>query len=157
GSLYLVEHDDSSSNGNGSGESPRLRFSITQNDSVPFPFSQRTMPLTESSMAGYCAPHSAVIELADAYPIPTNRTYQFNSAFDTQVGYHTRSLRTLPMKNGKGEVLGVLQLINCKRNPKARLTSEAAVHRNVKPFPDGAVRLGLSLASQAAVAYENSR
>jgi HD-GYP domain-containing protein (c-di-GMP phosphodiesterase class II) len=61
------------------------------------------------------------------------------------------------MKNGKGEVLGVLQLINCKRNAKARLADAAAVRRWVHPFPERAVRLGLSLASQAAVAYENSR
>jgi HD-GYP domain-containing protein (c-di-GMP phosphodiesterase class II) len=61
------------------------------------------------------------------------------------------------MKNGKGEVLGVLQLINCKRHPQARLTDANAVRRYVHPFPEHAVRLGLSLASQAAVAYENSQ
>jgi HD-GYP domain-containing protein (c-di-GMP phosphodiesterase class II) len=61
------------------------------------------------------------------------------------------------MKNGKGEVLGVLQLINCKRHPHARLTDASAVHRHVHPFPERAVRLGLSLASQAAVAFENSQ
>jgi len=155
GSLYLVECDGSSSNRTAEGR--RLRFRLTQNDSVQFPFSEQTMPLTESSMAGYCALHGAVIELADAYRIPKSRPYQFNSAFDKQVGYHTRSMLTLPMKNGKGEVLGVLQLINCKRDAYARLTSEAAVRRHVRAFPEGAVRLGLSLASQAAVAYENSR
>src|SRR2546426_9485370 len=61
------------------------------------------------------------------------------------------------MKNGKGEVLGVLQLINCKRNAKALLTDSSAVRRWVHQFPERAVRLGLSLASQAAVAYENSK
>src|SRR5271168_89081 len=155
GSLYLVEQDAGSSHS--AVETRRLRFRLTQNDSVQFPFSEQTMPLTESSMAGYCALHGAVIELADAYRIPKSRPYQFNSAFDKQVGYHTRSMLTLPMKNGKGEVLGVLQLINCKRDAYARLTSEAAVRRHVRAFPEGAVRLGLSLASQAAVAYENSR
>ena len=108
-------------------------------------------------MAGYCALHGEVIELADAYRIPKSRPFQFNSSFDEQAGYRTRSLITLPMKNGKGEVLGVLQLINCKRNPKARLTDANAVRRHVHPFPERAVRLGLSLASQAAVAYENSQ
>jgi len=155
GSLYLVEHDPSSSNG--AAEKRRLRFLLTQNDSVQFPFSEHTMPLTESSMAGYCALHGEVIELADAYRIPKTRPFQFNSAFDKQAGYRTRSMLTLPMKNGKGEVLGVLQLINCKRNANARLTSEAAVRRHAHAFPEGAVRLGLSLASQAAVAYENSK
>ncbi len=77
--------------------------------------------------------------------------------FDEQSGYRTRSLVALPMKNGKGEVLGVLQLINCKRNLRARLLTEADMAKNVQPFPPRSVRLGLSLASQAGVAYENSK
>ncbi|MGB2642959.1 MAG: HD domain-containing phosphohydrolase [Candidatus Acidiferrum sp.] len=163
GSLYLAEYvvgnSESSSQGiaEGAGPARQLRFRLTQNDSVQFPYAEHTLPITESSMAGYCALHGEVIELADAYRIPKSRPFRFNSSFDEQAGYRTRSLITLPMKNGKGEVLGVLQLINCKRHSKARLTSESAVHRNVHPFPERAVRLGLSLASQAAVAYENSQ
>jgi HD-GYP domain-containing protein (c-di-GMP phosphodiesterase class II) len=155
GSLYLVE------NGAASAEAglrvPLLRFKLTQNDSVQFPFSEHTLPLTEDSMAGYCALHGEVIELADAYRIPKAKPFHFNASFDQQAGYCTRSLITLPMKNGKGEVLGVLQLINCKRNRKAQLIDRGAVRRWVHPFPERAVQLGLSLASQAAVAYENSK
>ena len=163
GSLYLVEYvvgnsESSSQDGTeGAGPARQLRFRLTQNDSVQFPYAEHTLPIAESSMAGYCALHGEVIELADAYRIPKSRPFRFNSSFDEQAGYRTRSLITLPMKNGKGEVLGVLQLINCKRHTKTRLTSEAAVRRNVHPFPERAVRLGLSLASQAAVAYENSQ
>lgn len=164
GSLYLVEQGANSiaplspaPATNGSQNGRLLRFRLTQNDSVQFPFAEHTLPMTESSMAGYCAIHGEVIELADAYRIPKSRPFHFNSSFDEQAGYTTRSLITLPMKNGKGEILGVLQLINCKRQPKARLTDAAAVRRHVHPFPERAVRLGLSLASQAAVAYENSQ
>ncbi len=155
GSLYLVERDGATSRGGP--EESRLRFKLTQNDSVQFPFNEHTLPLTEESMAGYSALHGEVIELADAYRVPKSRPFHFNASFDEQAGYRTRSLITLPMKNGKGEVLGVLQLINCKRNAKARLTDAAAVRRWVHPFPERAKRLGSSLASQSAVAYENSR
>ena len=163
GSLYLLEQAGASANGstlhlaNGGDKTRQLRFRLTQNDSVQFPYTEHTLPVTESSMAGYCALHGEVIELADAYRIPKSRPFHFNSSFDEQAGYRTRSLITLPMKNGKGEVLGVLQLINCKRHPQARLTDAGAVRRYVHPFPERAVRLGLSLASQAAVAYENSQ
>ena len=155
GSLYLVENGGVSAEGGL--RVPQLRFKLTQNDSVQFPFSEHTLPLTEDSMAGYCAVHGEVIELADAYRVPKARPFRFNATFDEQAGYRTRSLITLPMRNGKGEVLGVLQLINCKRNVKALLTDSRAVRRWVHQFPERAVRLGLSLASQAAVAYENSK
>ncbi len=134
-----------------------LRFKLTQNDSVEFPFTESTLPLTDHSIAGYCALHGQIVELADAYRVPKQMPFQFNKSFDEQAGYRTRSLLVLPMKNGKGEVLGVLQLLNCKRKWKKRLRDAKAVAKNVRAFPEHAVRLGLSLASQAAVAYENSR
>jgi len=157
GSLYLVEKPNSSLGGDTPAGPVQLRFKLTQNDSVQFPFAEQALPLTETSMAGHCALHGEVIELADAYSIPKAWPFRFNSSFDEQAGYRTRSLITLPMKNGRGEVLGVLQLINCKRNPKARLLNAAAVRKHVRPFPERAVRLALSLASQAAVAFENSK
>ena len=148
GSLYLLERGEHES---------RLRFKLTQNDSVEFPFAEFTLPLTDESIAGYCAWHGEAVELADAYRVPKGMPFHFNKTFDEQAGYRTRSLLALPMKNGKGEVLGVLQLLNCKKNAKAQLPDAKAVARNVHAFPEHAVRLGLSLASQAAVAYENSR
>ena len=148
GSLYLLERTVGKVD---------LRFKLTQNDSVEFPFTESTLPLTDQSIAGYCALHGHVVELADAYRVPKRVPFQFNKSFDEQAGYRTRSLLALPMKNGKGEVLGVLQLLNCKRTWKTRLRDAKAVAKNVHAFPEHAVRLGLSLASQAAVAYENSR
>jgi len=155
GALYLVQKEGAA--GLGGKRPASLRFKLTQNDSIEFSFNEEILPLTEESVAGYCALRGAVVELADAYRIPKGRPFQFFATFDQQGGYRTRSLIALPMKNGKGEVLGVLQLINCKRKTKARLTDARAVRRWVHPFPERAVRLGLSLASQAAVAYENSK
>jgi HD-GYP domain-containing protein (c-di-GMP phosphodiesterase class II) len=156
GSLYLVEETHPDVLNGGPGEI-HLRFKLTQNDSVQFPFAEFELPLEESSLAGYTALHGEVINLADVHRIPKNRPYRFNARFDKETGYRTRSMLTLPMKNGRGEVIGVLQLINCKSHPSARLTSPEAVAREVHPFTDRAVRLALSLASQAAVAYENGR
>src|SRR6202790_2027633 len=112
--------------------------------------------MRETSLAGVSAIRGEVINLADAYRIPRGRPYRFNKNYDEETGYRTRSLLTLPMKNGRGEVIGVLQLINCKTHPTARLTTAECVTREVGPFSERAVRLALSLASQAAVAYKNS-
>ena len=164
GSLYLVEEARSESGSAAKTDPPtqesvvrRLRFKLTQNDSVQFPFTEFMLPMTEKSMAGYVALHGEVVNLSDAYAIPPGRPFQFNANYDRETGYCTRSVLTLPMKNPRGEILGVLQLINCKKDPGARLTSLAAVDRAVQPFSERAERLGLSLASQAAVAFENSK
>ena len=53
------------------------------------------------------------------------------------------------MKNARGEVIGVVQLLNCKRNTAARLLTPEDIKREVQPFPARAVRLAQSLASQA--------
>jgi HD-GYP domain-containing protein (c-di-GMP phosphodiesterase class II) len=155
GSLYLVE-DSRTDVLSGDQGDRHLRFKMTQNDSVQFPFAEIEIPLQENSLAGYTALHGEVINLADARRIPRGRPYHFNPSFDKETGYRTRSMLTLPMKNGRGEVIGVLQLINCKLHSEARLTTPEIVAREVRPFSDRAVQLALSLASQAAVAYENS-
>ena len=148
GSLYLVEQDS---------QGQHLRFMLTQNDSLDFPYQEFVLPLAENSMAGYTALRGEVLNFADAYKIPSGRPFRFNDSYDRDSGYHTRSLLTLPMRNAKGEVLGVLQLINCKRNRAARLLSAKDVPKHVQPFPERSVRLALSIASQAAVAYENRK
>jgi HD-GYP domain-containing protein (c-di-GMP phosphodiesterase class II) len=149
GSLYLVDDD---------AEGQRhLRFMLTQNDSLVFPFKEFTLPLAEDSMAGYTALRGEVVNFADAYHIPPEMPFHFNNHYDRESGYRTKSLLTLPMRNAKGEVLGVLQLINAKNDPAARLRSEADVAAHVLPFDERSVRLALSLASQAAVAYENRK
>ncbi len=126
GSLYLVEETRSDALAGGPGER-HLRFKLTQNDSVQFPFAEFVLPLREDSLAGYSALYGEVINLADAHRIPRGRPYQFNRRFDEDTGYRTRSLLTLPMKNGRGDVIGVLQLINCKVHPKRSLTRGGAV------------------------------
>jgi HD-GYP domain-containing protein (c-di-GMP phosphodiesterase class II) len=149
GSLYLIDENDQ--------DQRHLRFILTQNDSLDFPFQEFVLPLAEDSMAGYTALRGEVLNFVDAYKIPNRLPFHFNDRYDRESGYRTRSLLTLPMRNARGEVLGVLQLINCKRNPMARLDSPAVVARHVQPFPPRSVRLALSLASQAAVAYENRK
>jgi len=164
GSLYLIEEAQPKPAAAAQASPPAqeplercLRFRLTQNDSVQFPFSESTLPLSEKSMAGYVALHGEVVNLPDAYAIPAKRPYQFNPRFDQETGYRTRSVLTLPMKNPRGQILGVLQLINCKTNSLARLASRAIVDRVVRPFSRRTETLGLSLASQAAVAYENGK
>jgi HD-GYP domain-containing protein (c-di-GMP phosphodiesterase class II) len=156
GSLYVVEtapRDSASRHKAGR----RLRFKLTQNGSRQFRFSEYTVPINEDSLAGYAALHGEVVALDDAYRVPAENPYRFNARYDRETGYRTRSLLTVPMKNPRGEVTGVVQLLNCKRNPAALLLTPEDLDREVQPFPARAISLAQSLASQAAVAYENGR
>jgi HD-GYP domain-containing protein (c-di-GMP phosphodiesterase class II) len=149
GSVYLVEE---TSNG-----TRRLRFKLSQNDSVSVPFAEFTLPIDDASVAGHVALTGSVLQLDDAYVLPAGSPFQINREFDDRVAYRTRSMLVVPMATPQGTVIGVLQLINCKRHPAARLVTPAAVEATVTPYPERFRGLAASLASQAAVALENSR
>ncbi len=134
-----------------------LRFMWAQNDSVSAPFEQATVEISNASIAGHVALTGDSVQLDDGYDPPPGLPYTINHDFDTKLGYRTKSILAVPMCNEKGEVVGVLQLINSKRNPGAKLTSHSAVAAQVVPFTLHHRKLLLSLASQAAVAFQNSR
>ncbi len=150
GSLYLVE-----TNENGD---KRLRFRLAQTLSKPeAPFVEHTIPVDRGSLAGYCAVTGDPLVIDDAYFLPPDVEYTINRSFDERYGYRTKSMLVIPMKDHKDEIIGVLQLINRKRNFDAILTTSADVDRQVVPFSKRTVELVTALAGQAAVAIENSR
>ncbi len=146
GSLYLVEHEPKEC----------LRFVLAQNDSVAAPFTASVMPLDRKSLAGYVALTGETINLEDAYSLPPGAPYGFNKAFDDQIGYVTRSMLVLPMRNHRGEVTGVLQLINRKNDEPARITGRESADAFVIPFDAPVVDLLRAVASMAAVAIDNA-
>jgi HD-GYP domain-containing protein (c-di-GMP phosphodiesterase class II) len=134
-----------------------LRFMWAQNDSVSAPFEQTTVEISNASIAGHVALTGESVQLDDAYDLPPGLPYTIDHDFDAKLGYRTKSILAVPMCNERGEVVGVLQLINSKYNPGAKLTSHSAVAAQVVPFTLHHRKLLLSLASQAAVAFQNSR
>jgi len=151
GSLYLVER-------NAEGKATSLRFKLSQNHTLPaLPFSEFTVPIDHSSLSGYVAATGEPLMISDVYQLPEHVTYRQNRSFDEMFGYRTRSMLVLPMHTLKDEVIGVVQLINRKRDPLASLTSEAIVDAQVIPFDQRSTDLVAGLAAQAAVSIENSR
>ncbi len=134
-----------------------LRFAWVQNDTVSAPLEEMIVEISEDSIAGHVALTGECVHLEDAYNPPPGLPYAINRGFDTRLGYRTKSILAVPMRNEKSEVVGVLQLMNSRRDPAAKLTSLAAVAAQVVPFTVHHRELILSLASQAAVALQNSR
>ena len=150
GTLYLLERDEAS------GEQ-KLRFKITQNDSNPQDYSEFVMPLSKKTISGYVASTGTVLNIDDAYRIPSDQEYGFNVSFDKSTGYRSKSMLTVPMQDHKGEILGVIQLINRKTSAELRIKSPEDADRCVVPFSHDIEPVVLSLASQAAVSLENNR
>jgi HD-GYP domain-containing protein (c-di-GMP phosphodiesterase class II) len=149
-SLYLVEREAGDETGH-------LRFRLSRNESVPdLPFVSFTLPISEASVAGYVALHGRTLVVDDAYHLAGDAPYSFNRSFDERFGYRTKSQLVVPMIDHPGMVVGVLQLINRKRDVRARITSEAAADRWVLPYGDRELQLVQALAGQAAVSIENS-
>ena len=134
-----------------------LRFKLAQNDSITIPFREVVVEIDDKSIAGYVALTGEPVNIEDAYHIADGIPYQVNRKFDEDSGYRTKSILAVPMRNQKGDIVGVVQLINAKRNFETKLTSLKAVAASVIPFPLRLQEMVISLASQAAVAFENSR
>jgi GAF domain-containing protein len=148
GSIYLVE---TAADG-----ARRLRFELAQNDSVPVEFNAVALPISPESLAGHVALTGEILDVADAYALPADRPYRFNPEVDALAGYRTKSLLVLPMQTPGGEIIGVLALINCKRESGRPFVSTAVIEREALPYPAAYRNLAESLASQAAVALANS-
>ena len=150
GSLYLVEQ-------NAEGRE-MLHFLRAQNDTIPnLPQPDFTLPLDSSSIAGYVAVHGEALTIDDVYQIPPDRPYSFNSGFDEKHGYRAKSQLVVPMKDHRDKVVGVLQLINRKRDPRAAIRDDEDAAAQVLSYGDRDVELVRSLAGQAAVSIENGR
>jgi len=152
GSLYLVERAQDT----GEGAGDRLRFKLAQNDSMDVPFEEKLMALDVTSIAGYVALAGEPLDLADAYDLPPGAPYKIDRSKDETSGYRSKSMLTVPMRDHKGIVIGVVQLINKKRGRSVRLGSISQIEREVIPFTTVDVDLARSLTSQAAVAFENA-
>ena len=150
GSLYLVETPDQGPT--------RLRIRIAQTFSKPeAPFVEFTIPVDRTSLAGHAATTGEALIIDDAYFLPPDVEYSINRSFDERYGYHTKSMLVIPMKDHKEQIIGVLQLINRKRQFDAVLSTPDEVEQQVVPYSRRTVELVTALAGQAAVAIENSR
>ena len=152
GSLYLVERHE-----NDAAAEDQLSFELTQNASVVYPFKKSKMPLSEASIAGYAALTGQIVNVADAYHLPAGSPFKVSRSFDEKSGYRTKSMLVVPMRDHQDTVIGVVQLINKKRDPRMVLQPVSLVEESVVPFTSVDEELVTSLASQAAVAFENAR
>lgn len=147
GSIYVVEGD---------GPSAKLRFKLSQNDSVTFDSREFVMPISKKSIAGSSIVNRKPINIADVYNLPPDSPFQFDRSFDAKIGYITRSMIVVPLFSQRDEAIGVIQLINRKRNRDRKLQSFDDAEREVVAFDESSEELLQLVASQAAASLENA-
>jgi signal transduction histidine kinase len=89
-----------------------------------------------AGIAGSVATTGTPVRISDAYTDP-----RFNPEVDKRTGFRTHNILCAPMRNGRGQVIGVFQVLN-KRGGNFTAMDE---------------QLLASLSSQAAVAIENAQ
>lgn len=160
GSIYLVELDEEGNR--------RLRFKYSHTFSRDIPLEERVLPMNKKSIAGYVAVTGEVLNIPDAYELPEDAPYSYNSSVDEKHKYRCRSMLVVPMKNHADEIIGVIQLINSKEVPAEavqghdlaftlRLQDPADFVRHVVTFDQKYNSLLEAVAGQAAIAIENNR
>jgi HD-GYP domain-containing protein (c-di-GMP phosphodiesterase class II) len=150
GSIYVVEGDaDDLTRRN-------LRFKTSQNDSIAYESREFTLPISSRSIAGSVALSKQLLSIPDVYDLPPGTPFGFDRSFDQRMGYRTKSQLVAPMVSAQGEILGVLQLINKKRDPRLKLATPEDVEAQVVPFDERSEELLGTLAAQAGIALENA-
>lgn len=107
GSIYVREGD-------------KLIFRYAQNDTMQrqippgrkLPYSVFSVPINNSSIAGYVASNGSILNISDVYEVGSYYPFSFNRSYDDLTGYRTCSMLTIPLQNFRGDVIGILQLIN---------------------------------------------
>jgi HD-GYP domain-containing protein (c-di-GMP phosphodiesterase class II) len=129
GSIYIKEGNN-------------LKFSYTQNETLrkklgtgkKLIYSTFTMPITNKSIAGFVAKEGKMLNIPDAYKISANMPFSFNSSVDKKAGYKTHSMLTVPLKNSRGDCIGVLQLINAQNDNNKIIPFTEDEETLIKPF-----------------------
>src|SRR5262249_17497222 len=148
GSIYVVEGDPAGQ--------LQLRFTVVQNDSGKFDSREFTIPISARSMAGAAALHAKPINIVDVYDMPPGSPFGFDRSFDDKIGYRTQSVLCMPLVSRENEVIGVIQLINKKRDKEKRLFTRDCVAEQVIAFDERSEELAFTLAAQAGISLDNA-
>lgn len=102
-------------------------FKIPQVDSVE----EFRIPITEQSLAGFCAKYLRPVNVADAYNAAELRSIHpsllHDSTYDKRTGFKTKQVLTYPIVADNKYLMGVIQLLNKKAGSRFTRKDEESV------------------------------
>ena len=96
-----------------------LEPASVQNDAIKVKRADFIVPIGPGTIAGHVADKARTVIIDDVYDIPKRSPYKFDPKFERR-NYQTHSMFCFPLKNLQDEVIGVVQLINCRPRKKAK-------------------------------------
>lgn len=148
GSIYLAERIGTAS------KPTHIRF---KKSALQLGATEFLLPINSSSIAGHVALTAQPLLLNDVHNLPAGTAYTYNSDYDKAHNYYTKSMMVIPMNNHHDEVIGIIQLINRKREPDFKLTLDDMKGGAVISYTRKDYSLVSAMAGQAAVAIENNQ
>lgn len=143
-----------------SSDKRQLRFSIVQNEKLDIQYNDKTAsdiwsPIdlyhpdgadNYNNVSCYCALTRKSVNIDDVY---SEKGFDFSGtrSFDERSRYRSKSMLLIPMCDHEDEIIGVLQLLNCRSETEDEVIS----------FPGPLIEIVSGLASQAAIAITNVR
>jgi len=89
------------------------------------------IPISEQSLAGFCAKYLRPVNIVDAYNAAELRSIHpsllHDTAFDKRTGFKTKQVLTYPIVADNKYLMGVLQLLNKKNGPRFTRKDEESV------------------------------
>ena len=157
GSVYVVEEEGGSQSEYKPEPKKHLHFMLSQNDSVKVDFKEAHLEIDDRSIVGQATLSKQPINIPDltkltSAPTTKTKTLRHNRSFDEKTGYRARSMLTVPMQSAEGDVIGVVQLINKKSDPKQPLGEDG----EVLAFDQRSEELALAWVAMAGIALENA-
>ena len=113
------------------------------------------MPVSNQSISGNCVLNKKTYNLRSMEDTQKLLGIKHNNSFDKSIGYKTINMLVIPMQNYKGEIIGVMQLINKKADANLIITSDTIV--DLPEYTKLDEQITNSLASQAAILLERTR
>ena len=133
GTVYLREGD-------------QLCFAAVQNDvlaqRVGAAEAEGPLDLSMPSLASYVMLTRAVVNVPDVYEIGLERPYEFDRRMDATHGYRTRSMLVMPLRDGRGTTVGVVQLINARNEAGEVVAFDAGCEDRLAALLTGFAKAG---------------
>ena len=89
------------------------------------------IPITEQSLAGFCAKYLRPVSIADAYNIAelqgVHPSLLHDTSYDKRTGFKTKQVLTYPIVADNKYLMGVFQLLNKKSGPRFTRKDEESV------------------------------